>query len=769
MFGDFTLFYDNSDGNIFSNSDYVDLCVCLFTLHNILRLAGIMTLMTRPSLSYASKDLSVLMLISVCARSIWYLPIRAAVDVFVLGDILVILMATVKVFTMANTGYDPASRGNYEKAPPYMEWKNLAILGFAICISNDAYWFDVCFSALALLPWLSTTPNTHMQNKSFCCMIFAASRCCTFIMNALLPFDLFALFWDVASITAIVHFQFFAKQAPMTGRDRRDEVRRRHVPIAEKREKTEQGTDEVAAREAVNTTLAAISRTCDVSAVIKKFGQLEEMKLKPDAASYHAVLAGCARSGATKLATEWFARMVAENVPCETTTFNHLITAFAKCGDFTNAEWWFHQIDVYSLSVSTYSFHGVMNAYAKVGNYQMTERWYDRMKERNFVTEVSTFNILILAATKAGLSERAEMWFDELETLGLKPDQFTLCTMMTACEKSRLHDRVEHYFDLLKKTSTPDLVAYHIMMSSRAKNGEPEDLARLCDELVCHGVEPTAETFGKVIGSFCYWGKTAEAVRWYDKLVSAGLKAGVITYNRLIECHARKGDVVNALHYFERLKSDGLVPTPITHGAVVKSFANSNRPQEAERFIQSVGGVLDPASACLIIAAYGRMGGPGRGAKKAEEAFVRMCSSGFVPTTHHYNALLTSFGESGTGALDKMVKIVDEMHAKGLEMDEATLHIALKAAKKSQRCDIADYFLNSTRGMEYKPRHFAVLAGMRGAHDSEYWTKWKAEMDRAGFQCRDHGPRGIKGQDFHCRNENLVTWDRKGSNMMRTQ
>eukprot|EP00397_Hematodinium_sp_SG-2012_P007784 GEMP01007834.1.p1 GENE.GEMP01007834.1~~GEMP01007834.1.p1 ORF type:complete len:772 (+),score=126.22 GEMP01007834.1:677-2992(+) len=763
-------FYANTNSNMF-NGEHRDLCICLFTLHNILRSAGIATLLTRRHISYAAKDMCMLMMMSVCARVMWYVPIHMAVDVFVCVDVLVVIMSVAKVFTSDSKTFDIESP---EKIPPFMGWKRLGIMGCALCVQDDSYCLDMYMSTLALLPWLWFTPNNNKHEKGFCGVVFGASRLCTFVLHCFLSFGVFIIFLDAFSVVAIVwsHFaprfqkisyveDWEVRNARSNDRsDRNDRITRQEAPRLSNESKEHRTTYKswreeslvpalksqdvsswLAAQEltteTINSALVSCSKRSDVATVVKLFAKLKEANLQPDRTSYHAVLIVCSQNGAAEQATEWFYKMIDDGIACHTASINHIISAYAKRGHWNQAEWWFSQIAKYKLSPSILSFHAVMNAYAKVGNFTMAEYWFNQIWAYNLngMGEVSTYNIIIDAAVKADLPDKAEEWFEKLKAANLTPDRVTFNSLMCVNAKAHRMERLLYYFNMILETGTPDIAIYHSLMDAYAKRDDPDEVARRFDELVGLGLVPTIQTFNSVIGAFSRVGNANEAIAWFSKTVESGLEPNVITYNCIIDCFARGSNLDAALHWYgELLTLKHLVPTQITYGTIVKAYTNSQMPHEAEQFISEITeagvGRIDVVSACLIIASYARMGA----ADEAETVFYHMYDIGLTPNVIHFNALLNGFAQCGD--MDKLVQTIDQMIREKTKMDDVTLYIVLNAAKKTHRCDLADYFLTNMKTVKRKQRHFAVLMSMSGPEYPRYLPKWKTEMERLGISSR---------------------------------
>lgn len=370
-------------------------------------------------------------------------------------------------------------------------------------------------------------------------------------------------------------------------------------------------------------------RKCE--AAHKLIMEMISLRLSPNIASFHSVIAPVAEAGDFKRAWSLVNEMISQGIDVSSTTCtmllkgikrqlqlpemsktcalieNHkvvmdvvLFTSIASacirsgCLDFLWSrlllQW---QRDTSVISPATYA--SIMKTYSQARDVQKVKQLWARMIEDKVKILHGTLGCVVEALNAHGLRE--ESWAVVSKTWEDPEHRALANTSMYSCivnsfTVAKQHDKVVAVYKEMKDREIPcNNVTFNTMLNAMARCGMMHELPQLLDDMrsCTPPIEPDIVTFSTIIKGFCLSGDVDKALELASCMrKELRIKPDGVLYNSLLDGCARQSRLEEALALFEEMKQEGVAPSNFTLSIMCKLLGRARRLDQAFSMIQSV-------------------------------------------------------------------------------------------------------------------------------------------------------------------------------------
>jgi len=419
--------------------------------------------------------------------------------------------------------------------------------------------------------------------------------------------------------------------------------------------------------------------------------------LTPDVVSYSAIMDACAQRGETKRAETWFNRMVSAGVDPDTVSFNTLIKAHARASDIAGAERWLVRARKQGVHLDAFGYNAVIAAAARSADPETAEHWLRQMLEDGSQPDVVSYNSVIHAWAKQGDGQGAQRLIKLMCENGVEPDVVTLGVAVHACARAGDADRAEEVFRTIvaRGHTKPDAISYNALINAAVKAGNTERAEKWLASMIEAGVAPSVVSYTTVLHAHARAGQVDAAERGLERMLADGVEANVVSYSALIHACVKAGDVVRAEKWFEQMRKQGVQANAVSYSTLLNVCAKAGDFARAERWLELMctDGVA-PNVVCYnnVIDACSKAGR----ADRAELWLRRLVGdepetgtaakftrpAGLTPTRQSYTTAAQAHATHG--AWVDVERLLAEMEARGIQMDEFSLTVLLSAYSRSR-------------------------------------------------------------------------------------
>ncbi|KAF3455160.1 hypothetical protein FNV43_RR05608 [Rhamnella rubrinervis] len=311
-----------------------------------------------------------------------------------------------------------------------------------------------------------------------------------------------------------------------------------------------------------NSVLSMYSRRGLLEQVVESFGSLRNHGVSPNEFTFAMVLSACARLVDVEYGRQVHCGIIKTGFELSSFCEGALIDMYGKCNSFSDA----CQVFDRAVQLDTVAWTTMITGYAQVG-----------------------------------LPEEALKVFEKMKEVGRVPDQVAFVTAISACVGlGRLNDA----FDLFSQMSSPNVVAWNVMISGHAKGGYEVEAVIFFLEMRKAGIKPTRSTLGSILSvvaslaaldygllihalaikqgldSNFYVGSAL--INMYAKCekVNAARKVfcsldakNVVLWNAMLGGYAQNGYALEAIELFSRMMECGLEPDEFTFTSILSACA----------------------------------------------------------------------------------------------------------------------------------------------------------------------------------------------------
>ncbi|KAI3888325.1 hypothetical protein MKW92_002373 [Papaver armeniacum] len=126
---------------------------------------------------------------------------------------------------------------------------------------------------------------------------------------------------------------------------------------------------------------------------------------------------------------------------------------------------------------------------------------------------------------------------------------------------------------------------YNVLVWAKCRGSEFQEARELFDEMKRFGCYPNSNTYNYLLGSLCKDGRIGEACSLVEVMNELGYMPDAITFEIFIFHACRQDRLDFAMEFLNQMISGGLEPRLTTHAAFIKGYFNSNRFQEAYKYV----------------------------------------------------------------------------------------------------------------------------------------------------------------------------------------
>ncbi|KAI3911822.1 hypothetical protein MKX01_038264 [Papaver californicum] len=126
---------------------------------------------------------------------------------------------------------------------------------------------------------------------------------------------------------------------------------------------------------------------------------------------------------------------------------------------------------------------------------------------------------------------------------------------------------------------------YNVLVWAKCRGSEFQEARELFGEMKRFGCYPNSNTYNYLLGSLCKYGRIGEACNLVEVMNELGYMPDAITFEIFIFHACRLDRLDFAIEFLNQMISGGLEPRLTTHAAFIKGYFNSNRFQEAYKFV----------------------------------------------------------------------------------------------------------------------------------------------------------------------------------------
>merc|ERR1712195_124327 len=184
--------------------------------------------------------------------------------------------------------------------------------------------------------------------------------------------------------------------------------------------------------------------------------------------------------------------------------------------------------------------------------------------------------------------------------------------------------------------------------------------ARL-SEMLSEGVCPNVVSYSALIGACVKAGDIGRAERWFEQMQKAGIRANNVSYSVLLNVCAKAGDSERAEKWLETMCEEGVVPNAVCFNNVIDACAKAGLPERAEMWLRRM-------CHCHV--------------DGAQKSAVDVAAASIHPTRQSFTTAAQAYATRGAW-LDAE-RIMSEMEARGITMDEFSLTVLLSAYSRGR-------------------------------------------------------------------------------------
>ncbi|KAI3905667.1 hypothetical protein MKW92_014840 [Papaver armeniacum] len=126
---------------------------------------------------------------------------------------------------------------------------------------------------------------------------------------------------------------------------------------------------------------------------------------------------------------------------------------------------------------------------------------------------------------------------------------------------------------------------YNVLVWAKCRGSQFQEARELFGEMRRYGCYPNSNTYNYLLGSLCKDGRIGEACSLVEVMNELGYMPDAITFEIFIFHACRQDRLDFAMEFLNQMISGGLEPRLTTHAAFIKGYFNSNRFQEAYKYV----------------------------------------------------------------------------------------------------------------------------------------------------------------------------------------
>lgn len=408
-------------------------------------------------------------------------------------------------------------------------------------------------------------------------------------------------------------------------------------------------------------TYTSLIETLGACGMLWEAGELiQEMRVRPNARTYVALISACEEHGAWEDAIRWHTHMREAGVAPNVHTFSALVAAYARGGQLDAAMRVPEEMAKAGVAPNRVVFNALIGACENAGDHMRAMGLWAEMRA-TVLPDLRTYSSLISACEKGNDWRRALLVYDQMRQGNLRPNVFTYSALISALGKGGEYERArEVYGEMRAEGVSPNSVTFGALMDAAAAAGRYEEALELFEELEGLGAEVNVIVLNAVVRAL------GAARQWdaVDQLIERirtrhGVSPDAITINTLISC---ADSVERAFALFARMREESITPDVFTYNALIdacKTHGAVDRAFEVFASMKEAGIEADVVTFNTLIDGAGKTGDW----QRALAATRDMRAAGLPPNAITYSALLDALW--GGGRRKACAHLVRRLRAQG--------------------------------------------------------------------------------------------------------
>ncbi|XP_021760955.1 pentatricopeptide repeat-containing protein At3g09040, mitochondrial-like [Chenopodium quinoa] len=266
-----------------------------------------------------------------------------------------------------------------------------------------------------------------------------------------------------------------------------------------------------------NSIMSLYLRSGLLDRVVELFGSMRNSGVVPNPFTYAIVLSGCARMMLIEFGKQVHCDVIKMGYMCHTFCEGSLIDMYVKCNSLGDAR-----------------------------------RMFDPLCRPSLVS----WTAMITAYVQMGLLDEALKVFECMQSLGCVPDHVVFVTVISAFVNNGRLDKAR---DLLTQMPFPNTIAWNVMISGYAKNGNEAEAINLFVNMRKAGVPSSRSTLGSVLSAIASLKCLNVGLPVHGQAIKQGLDHNVFVGSSLLNMYAKCHKPESARQVFDYLDQRNIV------------------------------------------------------------------------------------------------------------------------------------------------------------------------------------------------------------------
>lgn len=291
--------------------------------------------------------------------------------------------------------------------------------------------------------------------------------------------------------------------------------------------------------------------------------KLQSQGIKPDAATYNALIFSIADRNATVAALGFLRMMIEEGTQPDHFTWDRLVST---CSEFSLLEKVLEAMQPEEgMTPGVDSYNKLISSCVEADNADNAMKVYNWMPDGGMEPDLLTFNSLIIMCAKDPEPDRAQMLYKEMKSRKITPDYTT-------------------YDNMILATSKP--VAPRLFSPLKA---QPMVSLKIFDEMRNEDMTPSVDAYNEMIIALAREKETSKAVEVLTHMQVKGMlhATNVTVWNQLVIGATEEGTIDRALELFSDMEEMGFVPDVEVYNKLIKSCSEGPRIEKGVKVVES--------------------------------------------------------------------------------------------------------------------------------------------------------------------------------------
>ncbi|XP_073016057.1 pentatricopeptide repeat-containing protein At4g02820, mitochondrial-like isoform X1 [Primulina eburnea] len=287
---------------------------------------------------------------------------------------------------------------------------------------------------------------------------------------------------------------------------------------------------------------------------------------------------------------------------------------------------WMRMQDDMKLVPGDYAVH--LDLITKIRGINSAEKFFEDLPDK--MRDHTTCSALLHTYVQHKKSDKAEALMKKMSECGFLKYPLPYNHMMSLYISTEQFEKVRELTQELKKTTTPDVVTYNLLLTACASQNLMETAEKVFIELNKSKIEPdwlTYSTLSSIYIKNSLQEKAESSLKEMEKRISRKVR---VAYASLISLHTCLKNKKDVLRIWKMLKSTYRKLNDVEYTCIISSLLKLEEVEEAEKLFNewdSVSPTKDSRVPNLLLAAYINKDQM----EKAEAFHKRMVQQDFVP------------------------------------------------------------------------------------------------------------------------------------------